>query len=110
MSVYSMFKIRGVVKVENVYHSASPDMGAMITMTRSYTKAGLIVDHVCIMDCDSQYESNIYFQVYNGHNRLFLYAEVNIGGAISEYHGDDTPADILHTYYDIHESILGKIG
>lgn len=109
MSVYSIFKIRGVVKVENVYHSASPDMGAMITMVRNTTKAGMIVDHICIMDLDSQYESNIYIQVCNGYN-LFLYAEVNIGGAVSEYHGDDIPNDILNTYLEIHESILGKIG
>ena len=109
MSVYSIFKVRGVVKVENLYHSASHDMGAMITMVRSYTKAGMVIDHICIMDLDSQYESNIYIQVCNGYN-LFLYAEVNIGGAVSEYHGDDIPADILHTYYDIHESIVKKIG
>jgi len=109
MSVYSIFKIRGVVKVENVYHSASPDMGAMITMTRNTTRAGMIVDHVCIMDFDSQYESNIYIQVCNGYN-LFLYSEINIGGAVTEYHADTISADILHTYYDIHESILGKIG
>lgn len=108
--MHTIRAVRSVSRVENLYHSASPDMGAMITMTRSYTKAGLIVDHICIMDFDSQYESNIYFQIYNGHNRLFLYAEVNIGGYVTEYHGDDTPADILHTYYDIHESILGKIG
>lgn len=109
MSVYSVFKIRGVVKVENVYHSASPDMGAMITMVRSYTKAGMIVDHICIMDLDSQYESNIYVQV-NGYNRLFLYSEVNIGGYVTEYHESDIPADILNTYYDIHESIVKKVG
>ena len=110
MSVYSIFKVRGVVKVENVYHSATIDMGAMITMVRNTTRAGMIVDHICIMDLDSQYESNIYVQVYNGYNRLFLYAEVNIGGYVTEYHGDDIPNDILNTYLEIHTSILNKIG
>lgn len=107
--MHTIRAVRSVETVENLYHSASPDMGAMITMVRYTTKAGMIIDHVCIMDLESQYESNIYIQVYGGYN-LFLYSEIDIGGYVTEYHADTIPADILGTYYEIHEGILSKIG
>lgn len=107
--MHTIRAIRNVSTVENLYHSSAPDMGAMITMVRYTTKAGMIVDHICIMDLESQYESNVYIQLYNGYN-LFLYSEIDIGGYVTEYHADTIPADILGTYYEIHEGILTKIG
>ena len=110
--MHTIRAVRNVATVENLYHSSDPDMfvyGASVTMVRYTTRGGMIVDHICIMDLESQYESNVYIQVYNGYN-LFIYSETDIGGYVTEYHADTIPADILGTYYEIHEGILSKIG